>query len=56
MNANGFMTAAALTFPLFKTSVDFWILFVGKNQNGHLGHIQLELQLFHKYLIYFALM
>jgi hypothetical protein len=39
MNANGSMTAAALTFPLFKTAVDFWKLFVGKNKNEHLSHI-----------------
>jgi hypothetical protein len=42
------MTAADLTFPLLKTAADFWKLFVGSNKNGHLGHIQLQLQLFHK--------
>jgi hypothetical protein len=39
MNANGSMTVSALTCPLFKTAVDFWKLFVGKNKNEHLGHI-----------------
>jgi hypothetical protein len=33
------MTAAAVTYPLSKTAVDFWKLFVGKNKNKHLGHI-----------------